>query len=86
MLAVLYRHGPPPTAKAFVSLIEEDIEADGWRMYMANMSRLIIAGMSSNKSKAPWWSDIVRGKPSEPEKTGKQVFDDIIRKAMNRGD
>lgn len=53
---------------------------------MADMSRAVVAGMSKNKVKYPWWRDIVSDKPAQPTQTGQEIFDGIINAALNRGE
>lgn len=52
---------------------------------MADMSRAIVHGMSRGKSTAPWWRDIIGPDRKPVEKTGQEIFEGIIRKAMKRG-
>lgn len=55
-------------------------------MYMADMSYSLVMGMSMGKATIPRWADIVSGKGAEPEKTGAEIFADIIQYALNRGE
>lgn len=55
-------------------------------MYMADMSYGLVMGMSMGKAKIPRWADIISGKGAEPEKTGAEIFADIIQNALNRGE
>lgn len=62
------------------------MEREGWQMYMADMSYSLVMGMSMGKATIPRWADIVIGKGAEPEKTGAEIFADIIENALNRGE
>lgn len=71
--------------QCLAALAEEEAEQSAWRIYMADMSRAVIHGMSRGKSTAPWWRDIISPKP-RTEQTGQEIFDSIIRKALKRGE
>lgn len=52
---------------------------------MANIGYGIIYGMSRGNTSLKPWSEITKSEPAKTTKTGKQIFDEICDKALNKG-
>lgn len=69
---------------ALIALLNEESRQDAWQTYMANIGRMIIGGMSGGKATYPWWGDIAGGKP-KAERSGQEIFDEIIAHVRGKG-
>ena len=67
---------------ALASLLADEQQHQNWLDYMSTMSCIIANATSRSKKRIPTLQELTKRSSAEPQQTGQEIFDGVIRAAL----